>query len=153
MFGSLWPPCTFLHLQTKPPPHLEGQLLRQNPNSFMGKKGWKSNFFVVCMTDMMHTQDWVQLWPPLSPIYSTKMLLHNCPLCVLTCWGLDCQCGNVVMADILQYFSAGVILQVRKDKLLYFKRKDDYISQRDPISVIFLSRVSNSLQFAPCNSV
>ena len=51
--------CSLLHHQTKPPPHLEGQLLRQNQNSFMGKKGWKSNFFVVRTCVRMYDCEWM----------------------------------------------------------------------------------------------
>lgn len=31
----------------KPPPHLEGFLLKQNPRSRLGRRGWKSYFFFV----------------------------------------------------------------------------------------------------------
>jgi hypothetical protein len=62
----------------KPPPHLEGYLLKQNSKAFiqMGRRAWKTYFFVI-----------------------------------------------------------------RKEKLLYFKKREDFHSQNDPISVIFLSRV------------
>ncbi|XP_065884487.1 uncharacterized protein [Dysidea avara] len=32
---------------SKPPPHLEGYLLKQNPRSRLGRRGWKSYFFFV----------------------------------------------------------------------------------------------------------
>ena len=46
LLGSslMLPACT---LQDKPPPHLEGYLLKQNPRSRLGRRGWKSYFFFV----------------------------------------------------------------------------------------------------------
>lgn len=36
-----------IHLQNKAPPHVEGELLKQNTKAIVGKKGWKKYFFIV----------------------------------------------------------------------------------------------------------
>ena len=35
------------HTQNKAPPHVEGELLKQNTKAYVGKKGWKKYFFIV----------------------------------------------------------------------------------------------------------
>ena len=38
---------THTHTQNKAPPHVEGELLKQNTKAIVGKKGWKKYFFIV----------------------------------------------------------------------------------------------------------
>lgn len=106
----------------------------------------------------MYTHNWGQLLPPLSQMYvvhtysdASKQLLAVHAFRS----EFDCQCSNVVIpsqnlaAPYTRVYTVCCILQVRKDKLLYFKKKDDFVSQRDPISVILLSRVSNTAFHLP----
>ena len=85
-------------LQEKPPPHLEGYLLKQNPRSRLGRRGWKSYFFFVSLT-------------------------MNSYVYVMLCY----------------------ILQVRKDKLLYFLKQEDAYGGQKPILSVPLPTVSGLL--------
>lgn len=48
-FLNVIPYCVGIYNQDKPPPHLEGYLLKQNPRSRLGRRGWKNYFFFVSL--------------------------------------------------------------------------------------------------------
>ena len=52
--------------QNKAPPHVEGELLKQNVKSMLGKKGWTKFYFIVSRRTSKH-----QPLPGLSLILNT----------------------------------------------------------------------------------
>ena len=43
------------HSQNKAPPHVEGELLKQNSKAIVGKKGWRKYFFIVSWQEVIQT--------------------------------------------------------------------------------------------------